>query len=60
MFGEQGDEGYLRVGNEADRIEIASILCKNGYTVSIKRKKRNGKTYEYYVYYKMEDSEVKE
>lgn len=39
----------LKIGNEADRVTVASILFKNGYTVSTARMKRNGKTYEYYV-----------
>ena len=40
---------YLRVGNEADRVTIASILYKNGYSVSPVRRKKNGRSYEYYV-----------
>lgn len=52
-MGETGERGYLRVGNEADRVTIASILYKNGYTVRPVRRKKNNKSYEYYVYYQM-------
>lgn len=41
--------GYLRISNETDRATVATILFRNGYTVSPVRQKRNGKTYEYYV-----------
>lgn len=41
--------GYLRISNEADRATVATILFRNGYSVSPVRQKRNGKTYEYYV-----------
>ena len=43
--------GYLRISNETDRVTIASILYKNGYSVSPVRCKRNGKTFEYFVKY---------
>jgi len=42
---------YLQVGNEADRVTIASILYKNGYSVSPVRKKKNGRSFEYYIAY---------
>ena len=45
--------GLLKIGNEADRVTVASILYKNGYSVSPVRKKKNGKTYEYFVSYEM-------
>ncbi len=41
--------GYLRISNETDRATVATILFKNGYAVSPFRRKRNGKTYEYFV-----------
>lgn len=41
--------GYLRIAKEEDRATVATILYKNGYSVSPVRIKRNGKTYEYYV-----------
>ena len=43
--------GYLKIGNEADRNTVASILFNNGYSVKKVRRKKNGKTYEYYVAY---------
>lgn len=55
---EFGESGYLKIGNEADRIEVASILFKNGYTVRTVRTKRNGKTYEYYVKYDRQSPDV--
>ncbi len=42
----------LKIGNESDRVTVASILYKNGYEVKPVRRKKNGKSYEYYVGYK--------
>ena len=53
LMGDVGGRGYLRVGNEADRVTIASILYKNGYTVRPIRRKKNNKSYEYYISYQM-------
>lgn len=39
----------LKNGNEADRVTVASILYKNGYEVKPVRRKKNGKSYEYFV-----------
>ena len=39
----------LRIGNESDRVTVASILYKNGYEVKPVRRKKNGKSYEYFV-----------
>lgn len=55
-----GTRGYLKIGNEADRVTVASILYKNGYSVSPVRKKRNGKTYEYYVEYEIKPTDIQE
>lgn len=55
-----GTHGYLKIGNEADRVTVASILFKNGYSVSPVRKKKNGKTYEYYVEYEIKPTEIPE
>ena len=52
-MGELGDRGYLKIGNEADRVTVASILYKNGYTTRPVRRKKNGKSYEYYVRYEL-------
>ena len=38
--------GTLKINNEADRIAVASILYKNGYTVKPYRFKKNGKSFE--------------
>lgn len=48
-----GEKGYLKIGNEADRTTVASILYKNGYTVRPVRRKKNGKSYEYFVYFQL-------
>lgn len=42
----------LKIGNEADRVTVASILFKNGYEVKTVRKSKNKKSYEYYVGYR--------
>ncbi len=55
---ESGDYGYLKIKNEADRAEVATILYKNGYTVRPARRKKNGKTYEYYVAYRMNETDL--
>lgn len=49
--------GLLKISNEADRVTVASILYKNGYEVKPVRKKKNGKSYEYYVGYKPTSAE---
>lgn len=59
-MGDVGKMGYLRVGNEADRVTLASILYKNGYTVRPVRRKKNNKSYEYYVYYQMNSLDEEE
>ena len=53
-----GVHGYLKIGNEADRVTVASILYKNGYSVSPVRRKKNGKTYEYYVEFAIMDTDI--
>lgn len=47
------EKGYLRIGNEADRVTVASILYKNGYTVRPVRRKKNGRSYEYFLSYQL-------
>lgn len=41
----------LKIFNLEDRLKVAEILIKNGYTVSQKKRQRNptGKTLEYYL-----------
>lgn len=44
--------GLLKISNESDRITVASILYKNGYEVKPVRRRKNGKSFEYFVGYK--------
>lgn len=41
----------LKIYNQQDRLDVAGILIKNGYTVSRVKKSRNssGKTVDYYL-----------
>lgn len=55
-----GDSGFLKIANESDRVAVATILYKNGYTVRPVRKKKNGKANEYYVSYKIEAQDITE
>ena len=55
---ELGNHGYLRIGNEADRTTVASILYKNGYSVSPVRKKTNGKSFTYYVEFELKPTDI--
>lgn len=50
------DAGYLRIASESDRVTVASILFNNGYSVQKARRKKNGKTYEYFVRYEPADA----
>lgn len=38
------DKGYLQITNEADRLAVAAILVKNGYTVTPLRKRAANRT----------------
>ena len=49
------EAGYLRIASEADRTTVAAILFNNGYTVKKVRRKKNGKSYEYFVSYEPAD-----
>lgn len=42
--------GQIKISNEQDRLTVASILIKNGYTVCIQKEKSGSKN-EYYVVY---------
>ena len=59
-IGEIGEIGYLKIDNGEDRAKVAGILFNNGYTVSIARRKKNGKTYEYFVKYELKPREIDE
>ncbi len=40
----------IKIGKEEDRLTVANILVKNGYTVRIVRVKRDsGKSYDFYL-----------
>ena len=41
----------LKIYNQEDRLKVAEILIKNGYTVSQKKRQKttNGKTLEYFL-----------
>ena len=51
----------LKIYKQEDRIIVASILVKNGYEVSQKRRKKGerAKTYEYYLDVKEVDEDVR-
>lgn len=51
----KNDFSLLKIGNEADRVTVASILFKNNYEVKTVRKRKNAKSYEYYVGYRPTD-----
>lgn len=42
---------YLKIGNEADRVTVASILFRNGYSVQPVKQKKDGRSNEYLVKY---------
>ena len=48
---------YLRIANEDDRNKVAVILFENGYVVQKTRRKKNGKSFEYFVGYRMGDQD---
>ena len=47
----EGNKIYLKIYNQQDRLDVAAVLLKNGYTVSQTKKKSNpnGKTVDYYL-----------
>lgn len=53
---EREKEGVLRISNEADRMTVVAILYKNGYSVSPIRRKKNGRSYEYFIKYSYNES----
>lgn len=53
-------KGYLDIPKEEDRLTIASILYKHGYTVSPKRVKKNGRSNKYLVYFEKQAVDVSE
>lgn len=59
-YGEIGDTGYLRIDGSEERIKVAAVLLQNGYTVSVVRRKRNGKSFEYFLKYELKSREMEE
>lgn len=49
---------YLKIGNEADRVTVASILFRNGYSVQPVKQKKDGRSNEYLVKYWIGESAV--
>lgn len=54
------DKGYLLIANEKDRIDLAALLYKNGYTPSPVRIKKDGKSYVYLVGYELRNKDLQE
>ena len=52
--------GYLKIGNAEDREAVVTILARWGYAVQIMRKKRNGKSFDYYVRYEVRPVDIPE
>jgi hypothetical protein len=55
-----GDVAELKIYNQEDRLTVASILIKNGYTVSQSKRYRNatGKSMDYYLKVSIDDENV--
>lgn len=46
----------IKINKDEDRLTVAQILIKNGYTVRVvKVKRETGKAYDFYIEYKTED-----
>ena len=52
--------GLIPIPSEPDRIALANILFKHGYTVSTVRYKKDGKSYVYCVKYEQKPTDIKE
>ena len=52
-----GDVMELRIYNQQDRLNVASILIKNGYTVSQTKRQKTptGKTVDYFLVVTMDE-----
>lgn len=59
-MGDLAAKGYLDIPKEEDRLTIASILYKHGYTVSPKRVKKDGRSHKYLVYFEKQVMDVSE
>ena len=49
---------YLKIGSEADRVTVASILFRNGYSVQPVKQKKDGRSNEYLVKYRIGETMV--
>ena len=47
------ETGYLKISNIEDRNKVAAILYANGYNVSPCRVKKNGKSFEYLIKFRL-------
>ena len=52
--------GYLKISSKEDREAVAAILFRNDYTVGIARRKKDGKSFEYFVKYEMRDRDMED
>lgn len=54
-------EMLIKIYNQQDRLDVAQILIKNGYTVSQVKKKRTetGKTVDYYLKIRLDEEKRK-
>lgn len=59
-MGEIAVRGYLDIPKEEDRLTIASILFKHGYTVSPKRIRKDGRSFKYLVLYEKQGQDIAE
>ena len=59
-MGDLAARGFLDIPKEEDRLTIAAILYKPGYTVSPKRVKKDGRSYKYLVFYEKQGQDVLE
>lgn len=55
-----GQSGFIRVTNREERMMVANILFREGYTVRPVRTKINGKNYDYLIHYEMQSQVVED
>jgi hypothetical protein len=55
-----GEPIELKIYNQQDRMDVATILIKNGYTVSQKKRQKTptGKTVDYYLSVALDEDNV--
>ncbi len=52
--------GYLRLANDEERQQVAAMLFKNGYTVRTVKKRRDGKSFDKYVEFELQPTDIVE